>query len=115
MVGLLSANDCWQVFGKDEAEVPVHMVLWSCPSEDPRFKERDSVQLEERFPLGTRYDARCVASKLVWSLCVYLPVSLSLGLSTLCYTLRCLQADLVSLVSASRSLYLRLHVALPPS
>ncbi|CAN0350621.1 unnamed protein product [Laminaria digitata] len=43
-----------KVFGKEEAEVPVHMVLWSCPSEDPRFQEKERVALEERFPLGAR-------------------------------------------------------------
>ncbi|CAM9919012.1 unnamed protein product, partial [Ectocarpus sp. 12 AP-2014] len=43
-----------KVFGTEEAEVPVHMVLWSCPSEDPRFVEKENVTLEERFPLGSR-------------------------------------------------------------
>lgn len=43
-----------QVFGKEEAEVPVHMVLWSNPAEDPRFAEREDITLEERFPLGSR-------------------------------------------------------------
>lgn len=43
-----------QIFGKEEAEVPVHMVLWSCPAEDPRFTEIDNARLEERFPVGSR-------------------------------------------------------------
>lgn len=43
-----------KVFGKEEAEVPVHMVLWSCPSEDPRFQERENVTVEDRFPVGSR-------------------------------------------------------------
>ena len=44
-----------KVFGKEEADVPVHMVLWSCPAEDPRFLERTSATLEERFPMGSRW------------------------------------------------------------
>lgn len=53
-MGIPDNVDGIQVFGKEEAEVPVHMVLWSCPSEDPRFVERENVTLEERFPLGSR-------------------------------------------------------------
>ncbi|CAN0268615.1 unnamed protein product, partial [Discosporangium mesarthrocarpum] len=43
-----------KVFGIEEADVPVHMALWSCPAPDPRFEERDKLTLGTRFPIGCR-------------------------------------------------------------
>jgi 5'-3' exoribonuclease 1 len=39
-----------KLFGKEEAEVPLQLVLWQAPAPDPRFVERGAMTLQERFP-----------------------------------------------------------------
>lgn len=39
-----------KVFGTEEADVPLQMVLWKSPAPDPRFEERGPMTLEDRFP-----------------------------------------------------------------
>jgi len=39
-----------KVFGTEEADVPLQMVLWQSPAPDPRFEERGPVTLKDRFP-----------------------------------------------------------------
>lgn len=39
-----------KLFGKEEAEVPLQLVLWQAPAPDPRFVERGPMTLQERFP-----------------------------------------------------------------
>lgn len=39
-----------KVFGTEEADVPLQMVLWQSPAPDPRFEERGPMTLKDRFP-----------------------------------------------------------------
>jgi 5'-3' exoribonuclease 1 len=39
-----------KVFGTEEADVPLQMVLWKSPAPDPRFEERGPITLQDRFP-----------------------------------------------------------------
>ena len=39
-----------KVFGTEEANVPLQMVLWKSPAPDPRFEERGPMTLKDRFP-----------------------------------------------------------------
>jgi len=39
-----------KLFGKEEADIPLQMALFSSPAPDPRFVERGPMQLKERFP-----------------------------------------------------------------
>jgi 5'-3' exoribonuclease 1 len=43
-----------KVFGKEEADIPLQMALWSAPAPDPRFIERGELNLEELYPLQSR-------------------------------------------------------------
>eukprot|EP00529_Nitzschia_sp_RCC80_P006714 CAMPEP_0113505620 /NCGR_PEP_ID=MMETSP0014_2-20120614/35426_1 /TAXON_ID=2857 /ORGANISM="Nitzschia sp." /LENGTH=1609 /DNA_ID=CAMNT_0000400969 /DNA_START=116 /DNA_END=4945 /DNA_ORIENTATION=- /assembly_acc=CAM_ASM_000159 len=38
-----------KLFGKEEAEVPLQLVLWQSPAPDPRFVERGPMTLQERY------------------------------------------------------------------
>ena len=42
-----------KVWGRSEAEVPLHMALWQSTSADPRFMERPGTSPTERLPPGT--------------------------------------------------------------
>lgn len=39
-----------KLFGKEEADIPLQMALFSSPAPDPRFVERGPMQLKDRFP-----------------------------------------------------------------
>lgn len=39
-----------KLFGKEEADIPLQMALFSSPAPDPRFIERGPMQLKDRFP-----------------------------------------------------------------
>lgn len=39
-----------KIFGKEEADVPLQMVLWKSPAPDARFEERGPLTLKDRFP-----------------------------------------------------------------
>ena len=39
-----------KLFGKEEADIPLQMALFSSPAPDPRFIERGPIKLKERFP-----------------------------------------------------------------
>jgi 5''-3'' exonuclease len=39
-----------KMFGTEEADVPLQMVLWKSPAPDPRFEERGPMTLKDRFP-----------------------------------------------------------------
>mmetsp|Transcript_17244 Transcript_17244/g.32639 ORF Transcript_17244/g.32639 Transcript_17244/m.32639 type:complete len:1546 (-) Transcript_17244:1165-5802(-) len=39
-----------KVFGTEEADVPLQMVLWNSPAPDPRFEERGPMTIKDRFP-----------------------------------------------------------------
>ena len=39
-----------KIFGKQEADVPLQMLLFKAPAPDPRFEERGPCQLQDRFP-----------------------------------------------------------------
>jgi 5'-3' exoribonuclease 1 len=41
-----------KLFGKQEADVPLQLVLWQAPAPDPRFQERGPMTLQDRFPLN---------------------------------------------------------------
>lgn len=43
-----------KVFGTEEADVPLQMVLWQSPAPDPRFEERSPITLKDRFPTQSR-------------------------------------------------------------
>mmetsp|Transcript_6947 Transcript_6947/g.15735 ORF Transcript_6947/g.15735 Transcript_6947/m.15735 type:complete len:1274 (+) Transcript_6947:620-4441(+) len=53
-------------FGKEEAEVPLQLVLWQAPAPDPRFEERGPMTLHERFPV----DSNVVLTKGKYKGCV---------------------------------------------
>lgn len=42
-----------KIFGKEEAQVPLQMVLWKAPAPDPRFIERGPLKLQDRFPIDS--------------------------------------------------------------
>ena len=42
-----------KLFGKTEADVPLHMGLWVAPVEDPRFQERGPMTVADLYPKGT--------------------------------------------------------------
>jgi len=39
-----------KIFGTEEADVPLQMVLWKSPAPDPRFEERGPLTLKDRYP-----------------------------------------------------------------
>eukprot|EP00592_Proboscia_alata_P001747 CAMPEP_0194376264 /NCGR_PEP_ID=MMETSP0174-20130528/24692_1 /TAXON_ID=216777 /ORGANISM="Proboscia alata, Strain PI-D3" /LENGTH=1518 /DNA_ID=CAMNT_0039156847 /DNA_START=16 /DNA_END=4572 /DNA_ORIENTATION=- len=41
-----------KIFGKEEADVPLQMALWSAPAPDPRFVERGPMTLSDLYPVG---------------------------------------------------------------
>ena len=41
-----------KVWGREEAEVPLHLALWQSPAADPRFVERAGLTVAERLPAG---------------------------------------------------------------
>jgi hypothetical protein len=43
-----------KVFGTEEADVPLQMVLWQSPAPDPRFEECGPLTLKDRFPSQSR-------------------------------------------------------------
>ena len=43
-----------KIFGTEEADVPLQMVLWQSPAPDPRFEERGPMTLKDRFPPQSR-------------------------------------------------------------
>ena len=43
-----------KIFGKDEADVPMQMVLFNAPAPDPRFEAHGPLTLKDRFPVDCK-------------------------------------------------------------
>jgi len=55
-----------KVFGTEEAEIPIQMILFQNPAPDPRFKPRGPMTIHDRFPV----DSRVVITKGKYRGCV---------------------------------------------